>query len=130
MIQYPKCFRFNLGGDYWMAAFAGHDNLRDDVNRMMSPDLLFWFALALKMAMTAAIVVIVSVAVERSGPFIGALIAALPSAAGAAYIILAIEHPPSFIAASITSHNAGSFPSIRSSRSPRLTPSVRRKLAT
>ena len=68
---------------------------------MMSPDLLFWFALALKMAMTAAIVVIVSVAVERSGPFIGALIAALPSAAGAAYIILAIEHPPSFIAGSV-----------------------------
>ena len=52
------------------------------------------------MAMTAAIVVIASVAVERSGPFIGALIAALPTAAGAAYIILAMEHPPSFIAAS------------------------------
>ena len=66
----------------------------------MSPELLFWYGLALKMAMTAAIVVIVSVAVERSGPFIGALIAALPTAAGAAYIILAIEHPPSFIAAS------------------------------
>jgi uncharacterized membrane protein (GlpM family) len=67
---------------------------------MMSPELLFWYELALKMAMTAAIVVIASVAVERSGPFIGALIAALPTAAGAAYIILAIEHPPSFIASS------------------------------
>jgi uncharacterized membrane protein (GlpM family) len=67
---------------------------------MISPELLFWYGLALKMAMTAAIVVIASVAVERSGPFIGALIAALPTAAGAAYIILAIEHPPSFIAAS------------------------------
>jgi uncharacterized membrane protein (GlpM family) len=66
---------------------------------VMSPDLLFWFELALKMAMTAAVVVIVSVIVERSGPFLGALIAALPTAAGAAYIILAIEHPPSFIAA-------------------------------
>jgi len=66
----------------------------------MSPDLLFWYGLILKMAMTAAIVVIASVAVERSGPFIGALIAGLPTAAGAAYIILAIEHPPSFIAAS------------------------------
>jgi uncharacterized membrane protein (GlpM family) len=61
---------------------------------------MFLYELALKMAMTAAIVVIASVAVERSGPFIGALIAALPTAAGAAYIILAIEHPPSFIAAS------------------------------
>src|SRR5580704_12905539 len=67
---------------------------------MTSPDLAFWFELALKMAMTAAIVVVVSVVVERSGPFIGALIAALPTAAGAAYIILAFEHPPEFIAAS------------------------------
>jgi uncharacterized membrane protein (GlpM family) len=65
----------------------------------MSPELLFWYGLALKMAITAAIVVVASVAVERSGPFFGALIAALPTAAGAAYIILAIEHPPSFIAA-------------------------------
>jgi uncharacterized membrane protein (GlpM family) len=79
---------------------VGHDNLRDDVNRMTSPELLFWFELALKMAMTAIVVVIVSVVVERSGAFIGALIAALPTAAAAAYVILAIEHPPSFIAAS------------------------------
>ncbi len=66
---------------------------------MISPDLMFWYELALKMALTAAVVVIVSVTVERSGPFIGALIAALPTAAGAAYVILAIDHPPSFIAA-------------------------------
>jgi uncharacterized membrane protein (GlpM family) len=66
----------------------------------MSPALLFWSELALKMAMTAAVVVVVSVVVERSGAFIGALIAALPTAAGAAYVILAIEHPPGFIAAS------------------------------
>ena len=66
----------------------------------MSPDPLFWYGLALKMAMTATIVVLASVAVERSGPFIGALIAALPTAASAAYIILALEHPPAFIAAS------------------------------
>lgn len=65
----------------------------------MSPDPMFWYGLALKMAMTAGIVVAASVAAERSGPFIGALIAVLPTAAGAAYIILAIEHPPSFIAA-------------------------------
>jgi uncharacterized membrane protein (GlpM family) len=63
-------------------------------------ELLFWYELALKMALTAAIVVGASVAVERSGPFIGALIATLPTAAGAAYIILALEHPPAFIAAS------------------------------
>lgn len=67
---------------------------------MSSPEVLFWSELLVKMAMTAAVVVIVSVSVERSGPFIGALIAALPTAAGAAYVILAAEHPPSFIAAS------------------------------
>jgi hypothetical protein len=68
--------------------------------RSMSPDTLFWYGLALKMAMTAAIVVAASVAVEKSGAFLGALIAALPTAAGAAYIILALEHPPAFIAES------------------------------
>jgi uncharacterized membrane protein (GlpM family) len=66
----------------------------------MSPDLIFWYGLALKMVLTAIVVVVTSVAVERAGPFIGALIAALPTAAGAAYVILAIEHPPDFIAAS------------------------------
>ena len=66
----------------------------------MAFDPAFWLELSLKMAMTAAIVVTASVLVERCGPFIGALIAALPTAAGAVYIILAIDHPPSFIAAS------------------------------
>jgi uncharacterized membrane protein (GlpM family) len=66
----------------------------------MSPLAVLMFDLALKMALTAVVVVIVSVTVERAGPFIGALIAALPTAAAAAYIILAVEHPPSFIAAS------------------------------
>ena len=66
----------------------------------MSPDFAFWPELIFKMAMTAAVVVFISIVVERSGPFIGALIAALPTAAGAAYVILAIEHPPAFIAAS------------------------------
>src|SRR4051794_5510355 len=64
----------------------------------MSSALLF--DLVFKMAMTAAIVVVASVAVERSGAFIGALIGALPTGAGAVYIIMALEHPPAFIAAS------------------------------
>ena len=61
---------------------------------------LFWYGLALKIAMTASIVVAASIVVERSGPFIGSLIAALPTAGGAAMIILALEHLPEFIAAS------------------------------
>jgi uncharacterized membrane protein (GlpM family) len=62
--------------------------------------MMFLLELALKIAMTAAIVVVASVVAERSRPFIGAMIASLPTAAGAVYIILALEHPPSFIAAS------------------------------
>ena len=61
---------------------------------------MFLFGLALKIAMTASIVVAASLVVERSGPFIGSLIASLPTAGGAALIILAIEHPPGFIASS------------------------------
>src|SRR5271170_2108205 len=71
------------------------------------PALLFWSELALKMAMTAGVVVVISVVVERSGPLVGALIAALPTAAGAAYVILAIEHSPAFIAASAVGSMAG-----------------------
>ena len=66
----------------------------------MTPAELFWFGLALKIVLTAVVVVITSLVVERSGPFVGALIGAAPSAAGAAYTILALEHPPEFIAAS------------------------------
>ena len=62
---------------------------------------IFWYGLALKIAMTAGIVVVASVIVERSGPFIGAVIASLPTAGGAAMIILAVEHPPEFIAQSV-----------------------------
>jgi hypothetical protein len=66
----------------------------------VSAELLFWSGFGLKMVLTAAAVVIASLAVERSGPFIGGLIGALPAAAGPAYAILALEHPPDFIAAS------------------------------
>lgn len=62
---------------------------------------MFITGLLLKIAMTAGIVVAASVVVERSGPFIGALIASLPTAGGAALIILAWEHSPQFIADSV-----------------------------
>jgi hypothetical protein len=65
---------------------------------MHSPEFLFWIGLAVKMVLTAGAVVAVSVAVERSGPFVGALISALPTSVGAAYVILALEQPPQFIA--------------------------------
>lgn len=64
----------------------------------MLTDPIFWYGLGLKIAMTASIVVAASLIVERSGPFIGALIASLPTAGGAALIILAFEHSAQFIA--------------------------------
>jgi hypothetical protein len=60
----------------------------------------FWLMLLLKIAMTAGIVVAASLIVERSGPFIGSMVAALPTAGGAALIILAMDHSPDFIAQS------------------------------
>lgn len=67
---------------------------------MAEAPAFFWGAFALKLAATAAVVIAASYVVERSGPFLGALVAALPTAAGAAYVILALEHAPAFIAAS------------------------------
>lgn len=55
--------------------------------------------LLLKMGISALIVVLASLAVERAGPVIGALIATLPVAGGPAYVFLAMEHGPEFIAA-------------------------------
>jgi hypothetical protein len=66
----------------------------------MSPDLLFWLALATKMAVTAAFVVLATATAERAGAFIGALVATLPIAAGPAYLFLALDHDPAFIMAS------------------------------
>ncbi len=62
--------------------------------------LIFILGLLLKIAMTASIVVAASLVVERSGPFVGSLIASLPTAGGAAMIILAVEHPSAFVAQS------------------------------
>jgi hypothetical protein len=64
----------------------------------MSPDLAFWLALALKMAVTAGFVVAASTMAERAGPAVGAMIATLPIAAGPSYIFLALEHDAAFIA--------------------------------
>jgi len=61
---------------------------------------VFLLGLLLKIVMTVGIVVAASVVVERSGPFVGSLIASLPTAGGAVMIILAIEHAPDFIAQS------------------------------
>lgn len=64
--------------------------------------------LLIKMGCAAMVVVLASMAVERVGPVIGALIATLPVAGGPAYIFLAMEHGPDFIAAS----TVAGFPSL------------------
>jgi len=66
----------------------------------MSPDLLFWLSLVLKMAVTAGFVVGAAMVAERAGPAIGALVATLPIAAGPAYFFVALDHDAAFISAS------------------------------
>jgi hypothetical protein len=66
----------------------------------MSPDLAFWLALALKMAVTAGFVVTAAWIAERAGPAIAAMIATLPIAAAPSYVFLALDHDAAFIARS------------------------------
>ena len=73
----------------------------------MSPADFFWVSFLLKAALTATIIVSASLIVERGGPFLGAMIASLPTSVGAAYIILALEHTPEFIAGSAVGSLAG-----------------------
>jgi hypothetical protein len=63
-------------------------------------DFSFWALLIMKMLTSAAIVVGASLVVERSGPFLGAMIVTLPISAGPAYAFLAVDHGSDFIAAS------------------------------
>ena len=58
----------------------------------MSPDLLFWLSLALKMAVTAGFVIAAAMVAERAGAAIGAIVATLPVAAGPAYVFVALDH--------------------------------------
>jgi hypothetical protein len=66
----------------------------------MPPDLAFWLALAVKMLLTAGIVVTASLIAERAGPLIGSLIATLPVSTGPAYVFLSLDHGAAFIAQS------------------------------
>lgn len=66
----------------------------------MAPDLLFWAALAIKMAVTALFVSAATIAAEKLGPTVGALVATLPVSAGPVYVFLALDHDAAFISAS------------------------------
>lgn len=69
----------------------------------MPPEFVFWLALAIKMAVSAAFVIAATVTAERAGAAIGALVATLPISAGPAYVFLALDHEPAFISASALS---------------------------
>src|SRR3954471_15013116 len=66
----------------------------------MSPDLIFWLSLGIKMAVTAGFVIAAAMVAERAGAAIGAIVATLPIAAGPAYVFVGLDHDSTFIAAS------------------------------
>lgn len=66
----------------------------------MSVDVAFLAGLLAKMAVTATFVVAASMAAERLGALLGAMVATLPVSAGPAYAFLALDHGPDFIAKS------------------------------
>ena len=59
-----------------------------------------WLPLIIKALATALLVVSASVAAERLGSVWGAIIASLPVSTGPAYVFLALQHDPDFVAAS------------------------------
>jgi hypothetical protein len=67
----------------------------------MSSDLVFWLALAVKLVLTAGIVVTASFVTERAGPLIGALVVTLPVTVWPAYVFLSLDHDTAFIAQSV-----------------------------
>lgn len=66
----------------------------------MSPEIFYWLTLAVKMALAASVVIAATVAAERAGPLIGALVATLPVSAGPSYFFLAFEQDAAFISQS------------------------------
>jgi hypothetical protein len=59
---------------------------------------LLLLPLALKALTTAAIVVAAAYVAERTRPFLAAMVLSLPVSAGPAYVMLALDQPPDFIA--------------------------------
>lgn len=64
----------------------------------LSPEASYILLLLFKMLLTMLIVVGSSLIVEKTGPFIGGMIATLPTSAGPSYVFLALDHDSTFIA--------------------------------
>jgi len=78
----------------------------------MTGDLLFWLAVAAKMAATAGFVVLATRVAERAGPLIGAMIATLPLSAAPSYVFVSLDHDSAFIATSALGSLAGNATNI------------------
>src|SRR5258707_11762742 len=68
----------------------------------------FWLTLLVKIAATMAVVVGITIAAERGGPYWGGVLCALPLGAGPGYVLLAFEHDAQFIADAALGSVAGS----------------------
>lgn len=67
----------------------------------------FWLPLLIKLAATVAVVVGATLLAERGGPFWGGLMCAFPLSSGPAYVLLALQSDPAFVAASALNTLAG-----------------------
>jgi hypothetical protein len=67
----------------------------------------FWLPLLLKLAATVAVVIGATLLAERAGPFWGGLMCAFPLSSGPAYVLLAMQSEPAFVAASALTTLAG-----------------------
>lgn len=73
-------------------------------------DLSFFAVLLPKMVLVALLVVVASVATERLGPVIGALIATLPVTSGPVFVFLALDHDASYLSGVALSTLAATVP--------------------
>ncbi len=64
----------------------------------MSANFIVWLPLAVKLILTAAIVVAASVIAERVGALTGALVATLPVTIWPAYVFLSLDHDGAYLA--------------------------------
>ncbi len=69
----------------------------------MPPELMMWFVLATKMAVTALFVTAATIIAEQLGATVGALVATLPVSAGPVYVFLALDHDPLISSSAVAS---------------------------
>jgi hypothetical protein len=67
----------------------------------------FWLLLLLKLSATVAVVIGATLLAERAGPFWGGLMCAFPLSSGPAYVLLAMQAEPAFVAESALHTLAG-----------------------